>query len=189
MIYLALLRGINVGGNNKVDMRDLSSALSQAGLNKVTTYINTGNIIFESPNLTSKDLERIVHDVILDKFNLDIKVLVKSHNEIRAATQAIPDYWVNNPDMRCDVMFLWDGYNSEAVISSIQINKDVDNLIYSDGVLIWQIQRSDYRKSKMNKLIGTDIYKNITVRNCNTVRKILDKMNERTDQLKTEITI
>lgn len=178
MIYLALLRGINVGGNNKLNMKDLSLALSQAGLNKVTTYINTGNIIFESSDLKAKDLERTVHDVILDKFKLDIKVLIKSHSEVRAAAQAIPDYWVNDSDMRCDVMFLWDNYSGEAASDSIQINKDVDNLIYSDDILIWQIKRSYHHKGKMNKLIGTNIYKSMIVRNCNTVRKILDKMNE-----------
>ena len=178
MIYLALLRGINAGGNNKLNMKELSLALSQAGLNKVATYINTGNIIFESSDLKAKDLERTVHDVILDKFKLDIKVLVKSHSDVRAVAQAIPDYWVNDSDMRCDVMFLWDNYSGEAASDSIQINKDVDNLIYSYNTLIWQIKRSDYHKSKMNKLIGTNIYKSMTVRNCNTVRKILDKMNE-----------
>ena len=178
MIYLAILRGINVGGNNKVDMRDLSSALSGAGLNKVTTYINTGNIIFESANQTAKDLEQTIHDAILVKFNLDIKVLIKSRDQIRTVAQAIPITWVNNSEMKCDVMFLWGGYDSETAVSSIQVNKDVDNIIYCSGALIWQIKRSDYSKSKMNKIIGTDIYKNLTARNCNTVRKILEKMDE-----------
>ncbi len=177
MIYLALLRGINVGGNNKLNMKDLSLALSEAGLNKVTTYINTGNIIFESNNLTVKYLEQTIHDAILVKFNLDIKVLIKSHDQIRAVTRAIPITWVNNSEMKCDVMFLWDGYDSETEVSSIQVNKDVDNIIYCSGALIWQIRRSDYSKSKMNKIIGTDIYKNMTARNCNTVRKILERMN------------
>ncbi len=181
MIYLALLRGINVGGNNKINMQKLSLALTKAGLDGVKTYINTGNIIFESPDLMAKDLERIIRDVILDKFSLDIKVLIKSHSEIRAVAQAIPDYWVNDSDMKCDVMFLWDNYNSKSVVNSVTINKDVDNLIYSDGALIWQIQRSNYRKSKMNKLISTDVYRNMTARNCNTVRKILEKMDEYTD--------
>lgn len=178
MIYLALLRGINVGGNNKLNMKDLSLALSEAGLNKVTTYINTGNIIFESNNLTVKDLEQTIHDAILVKFNLDIKVLIKSHDQIRAVAQNVPDDWVNNSEMKCDLMFLRDGYDSEAAVGSIQVNKDVDNIIYCSGALIWQIKRSDYSKSKMNKIIGTDIYKNMTARNCNTVRKILERMDE-----------
>lgn len=78
-------------------------------------------------------------------------------------------------------MFLWGDYNSKTVVDNIQINEEVDNLVYSDGILIWQIERSNYNKSKMNKLIGTDIYKNMTVRKCNTVRKILEKMNEYTN--------
>ncbi len=178
MIYLALLRGINVGGNNKLNMKELSLALGGVGLDKVTTYINTGNIIFESNNLTVKDLEQTIHDAILVKFNLDIKVLIKSHDQIRTVAQAIPITWVNNSEMKCDVIFLWDGYDSEAVVSSVQVNKDVDNITHCSGALIWQIKRSDYPKSKMNKIIGTDIYKNMTARNCNTVRKILEKMDE-----------
>ena len=180
MIYLALLRGINVGGNNKLNMKDLSLVLSGAGLNKVTTYINTGNIIFESANQTTKDLEQTIHDAILVKFNLDIKVLIKSRDQIRAIAQNVSDDWINNSEMKCDVMFLWDGYDSETAVSSVKINKDVDNIIHSSGALIWQIKRSDYSKSKMNKIIGTDIYKNMTARNCNTVRKILEKMDEYT---------
>jgi uncharacterized protein (DUF1697 family) len=178
MIYLALLRGINVGGNNKLNMKELSLALGGAGLNKVTTYINTGNIIFEGADLTAKDLEQTIHDAILVKFNLDIKVLIKSYDQIRAVARAIPITWVNNSEMKCDVMFLWDGYDSEAAVSSVKVNKDVDNIIYCSGALIWQIKCSDYSKSKINKIIGTDIYKNMTARNCNTVRKILEKMDE-----------
>lgn len=48
MVYVALLRGINVGGNNKIDMKLLKQTFEQAGMNDVVTYINTGNIIFRT---------------------------------------------------------------------------------------------------------------------------------------------
>lgn len=52
MIYIALLRGINVGGKNKIDMKLLTQSFEQVGMNNVVTYINTGNIIFSHKGKT-----------------------------------------------------------------------------------------------------------------------------------------
>ena len=105
MIYVALLRGINVGGNNKVDMKILKVTFESLGFTNVVTYINSGNIVFEDSTRGQKSLACKIEDAIKRDFKLDIKVLVKSFEEIELICRQLPDTWVKNEVMRTDVCF------------------------------------------------------------------------------------
>ena len=67
---------------------------------------------------------------------------------------------------------MWEEYDKKSSLNLIEINKDVDNLIYVKGAIIWNLNKMDYSKSRMHKFIGTIVYKNMTARNVNTVRKL-----------------
>jgi hypothetical protein len=70
MIYVALLRGINVGGKNKVDMKKLKKCFEDIGMRKVTTYINSGNVIFEDTDHTKDEIATMLEKAILKDFSL-----------------------------------------------------------------------------------------------------------------------
>lgn len=78
--------------------------------------------------------------------------------------------------MRTDVLFLWEKYDYPGVLDIIKY-KEVDNVKYVPGALVWNVREKDYTKSNMVKLVGTDLYRHITIRNVNTVRKLHEMVN------------
>ena len=177
MKYVALLRGVNVGGNNKVDMKELVAAMEGAGFEEVSTYINSGNIFFRSVEKEGKIVESL-EALIKKVFGIEIRVLLRSKSNIDNLVSFIPEEWKNDKNMKCDVMFLWEKYDDESVISELEINPEIDDVRYVDGALIWKVNRKNATRSGMMKLVGTEIYANMTVRNCNTVRKIQSRLGE-----------
>lgn len=171
MVYVALLRGINVGGNNIVGMKKLKAVFESLGFKNVVTYINSGNIIFESLPGSHEKIALDAAKAIKSEFNLDIKVLVRDFRNIETICRELPAGWVKNDRMRTDVMFLWEKYDSHGVLDLLQINP-VDNVRYTPGAVLWNVEGKDYSKSGLSKLVGTDLYRNMTIRNVNTVREI-----------------
>lgn len=178
MIYTALLRGINVGGNYRVEMAKLKDLFVKLGFYKVVTYINSGNIIFIDNTRSKEEITKLIADGIQNTFRLEIGVVVRTIDEIKAVCEIIPLTWLNGESMKTDVLYLWDEINDGDILSKIPINPDVDNIKYTSGVVIWNIDRDKYNQSKINEIIGTDLYKKMTVRNVNTTRKIFELMEE-----------
>lgn len=176
MKYVALLRGINVGGNNKISMAELKACFVRLGFSDVVTYINSGNIIFTTDTPESK-LVDIIEQCIKDNFGLDIPVVVRSAQQIADIVKKLSGSWVNNKEVRTDVLFLWQEVDSPDVVNEIRINPDVDELLYVPGALVWHVRdRSRINQSKMNYFIGTRVYKLMTARNANTTRKLHELM-------------
>lgn len=178
MIYVALLRGINVGGNNKIDMKLLKETFERLGLKSVKTYINSGNIIFSDKKHSAKKLTELLETAIKQDFGLDIKVLLRDSRNFKAVTEALPSGWTNDALMKSDVMFLWPDCDSPKILEQLTINPEIDDVKYVEGALLWSVDRKKVTKSGMMKLAGDKLYKNMTVRNCNTVRKIMNLIQE-----------
>ncbi len=178
MIYVALLRGINVGGNNKVNMQELKTAFEDSGMDSVTTYINSGNIIFTHEKYSKTDIIKLLEDVIQKRFELKIKVLVLSFTEFKEISENLPAHWRNDKDMKSDVLFLWDDLDPEKLKSSLVIKEGIDHVIHVSGAVLWSVDKKTLTKSGLMKLAGSPVYKKMTIRNINTVRKIDEMMNE-----------
>lgn len=176
MVYIALLRGINVGGNNKIDMKLLKQTFERVGMNDVVTYINTGNIIFSSESLSKDELSKILEEAIHNDFGLQIKVMVRSVDDVREIMNAIPDTWKNDKEMSSDVMFLWDEVDNESVLENLVMKPNIDTVKYTPGAILWSVDKKNITKSGKSKIIGTKLYKQMTVRNVNTARKIYELM-------------
>jgi uncharacterized protein (DUF1697 family) len=176
MIYVALLRGINVGGTNKVDMKMLKTTFWSLGFTHVMTYINSGNIIFENSTKGQGELVTRIEEAIKRDFQLDIKVLVRSFENIELICQTLPVTWVKNEQMRTEVLFLWEKFDTREVLGQLKITS-VDNVLYLPGTVLWHVEAKNYSKSGMQKLIGTALYKHMTIRNVNTVRKLYQLMS------------
>lgn len=178
MVYLALLRGINVGGNKRIEMTKLKKTFETLGFANVATYINSGNVIFSTENQNSKELAETIEVTIEKNFGFKVPVLIRSQQNIQAVTEAIPEAWVNNTSMRTDVLFLWEKADQPEVLTEIKMEPEVDHLIYTSGAVIWNFDRVNYRRSKMHDFIGTRVYKLMTARNVNTVRKLSELMKK-----------
>ncbi|KKI90019.1 hypothetical protein WQ54_23120 [Bacillus sp. SA1-12] len=176
MVYIALLRGINVGGKNKIDMKLLKMTFEQVGMNNVVTYINTGNIIFSYNGLSKTELSRILEEAIHNDFGLQIKVVVRNVDDVRGIINAIPDTWKNDKEMSSDVMFLWDEIDDESVLENLAIKPNIDTVKYVPGAILWSVDKQNVTKSGKSKIVGSKIYKQVTIRNVNTARKIYELM-------------
>lgn len=179
MLYVALLRGINVGGKNKVDMKQLKSAFEDAGMTDVRTYINSGNVIFSSKVRAKAKLVNQIEEVIAKRFGFDVRVVIRDVKEMKALVKAVPTKWTNDQNMRCDVMFLWSEVDRPSVIKEFKSDPKMEDVRYAGGAVIWRIDRKDVNKSKLFRgIFGTPLYKQMTIRNANTVRKLLELMEQ-----------
>ncbi|MEK9197137.1 DUF1697 domain-containing protein [Ureibacillus sp. FSL E2-3493] len=182
MVYIALLRGINVGGNNKIDMKLLRQTFERVGMNNVVTYINTGNIIFSNESLSKDELSMVLEEAIHNDFGLQIKVMVRSIDDVREIMNAIPDTWKNDKEMSSDVMFLWEEVDDASVLEHCVIKPNIDTVKYTPGAVLWSVDKKNITKSGKSKIIGTKVYKQMTVRNVNTARKIYELMQAQNER-------
>ncbi len=174
--YVALLRGINVGGKTKVEMSKLKACFEQQGFSNVQTYINSGNVIFDS-NKSQAAVIKIIEDILKTSFGFDIKVVVRNFDQIQNLNAKIPKEWVNDIAMRTDVIFLRPEIDSKDILNKINIKPDIENIIYIPGAVVWNIDRKNVTRGSIVKLINTDLYRDMTIRNVNTVRKLAKLMN------------
>lgn len=180
-MHLALLRGVNVGGKNRAPMADLKRAVEGLGFERVSTYINSGNVLFDSgrrravARLTA-DLEEAIEAAV--GFHVD--VLLWDERRLRDLVEAIPDEWANDDATRCDVIFLWPDVDDPGIVEDLPKNPEVDRVTYLPGALVWRFDRGHAGRSRMNRLIGRDIYRRMTIRNVTTVRKLQGLMFEAT---------
>src|SRR5690625_540826 len=176
MIYVALLRGINVGGKNKISMKELKKSFERVGMEAVTTYINSGNIIFETSNQNETEIIAMLEEVIFEDFSLEIKVLLRTIKDLTAIIEALPSHWKNDKDMKSDVLFLWDEVNDEKILNELVPKSDIDTVLYVPGAILWAVDRTNVTKSGLMRLASKDLYKKMTIRNVNSTRKIYSIM-------------
>lgn len=168
--YVALLRGINVGGNNKIAMKELAEAFRTGGYADVSTYINSGNVLFSADTRPEPEA---LEKVISDAFGLDIAVLVRSHDEIAKVVAKAPKE-LDDPDVRPDVWFLRDGLSAKDALAGMpEPHPEVDRLWAGPGVLYSTRVAALATRSRITKVVGTKLYKEMSLRNWNTTRKLL----------------
>ena len=172
--YVALLRGINVGGNSKVEMVRLRSVFAALGYTDVSTYINSGNVLFATDKKYVLLLTGAIEHALKKEFGFPISVLLRDEKTLRKVAAAIPTEWVNDLEQKADVLFLWGAFDRKQTLALLPTNPAVDRVHYVAGSIIWSVDRKDYKQSGMQKFIGTDVYKHMTARNVNTVRKLVE---------------
>lgn len=117
MKYAALLRGINVGGNNKVPMKRLIQLFEESGFTNVSTYINSGNIFFESSKENNSAVLEVVTAALKREFEFEIPTLVKSHEELVSIANAIPTHWTNDDQQKTDIAYLFPEADNPEVLT------------------------------------------------------------------------
>ncbi len=176
MVYVALLRGINVGGKTTVSMAVLKKCFEDLGYESVKTYINSGNVIFKAKKTGARDLEIDIENIVQKTFGHALKVVVRSISEIEKIIKAIPKDWLTTTDKKCNVIFLRHEIDKPELVSQLTPKPGIEELVYQPGTLLWAAKTSDLTKSSMVKLSGHAAYKQMTIRNLNTTRKIYELM-------------
>jgi uncharacterized protein (DUF1697 family) len=179
MIYLALLRGINVGGNNQIKMTDLKVCFEKAGFSNVKTYIQTGNIVFESSTKDQSKLTTQIEQAIKKTFGFDITTLVLSHAQLRKIVTGLPVGFGDDPEWKYNVLFLIPPYEVDEIIKSIgELKPDIETLIAGEGVIYQSMSKKLFGKATTGKLAAKTTYNKMTIRNLNTTRKLLTLMDQ-----------
>ena len=172
MTYVAFLRGVNVGGNGIVSMAAIKEALVALGLSDVRTYINSGNVIFSTPASDTQQLTARIEKALEQHTGMAIKVLVMDHKTLKKMVDAIPRNWVDDKTMRTYVLLLWKELDDRGILERLPTKPGVDELRYTPGAVVWRVDRENVGRSQMNRIVGTPLYKKITIRSANTMRKV-----------------
>jgi uncharacterized protein (DUF1697 family) len=177
-IYVALLRGINVGGKKPINMTDLKSCFERIGYNNVKTYINSGNVIFQSNEKDPRKIESKIEAALEKNFSHSIKVVVCSLVEMKKIIKQIPKKWASDKNLRNMVIFLRHTIDNPRALADIKARPGVEELHYYPGVLLWSAKFSNITRSSVMKINQMALYKDMTVRNLNTTQKIYQLMQE-----------
>ena len=170
--YVALLRGINVGGKTLIKMADLKACVEELGLDNVSTYLASGNVVFESGERDAAHVETKIERAIEQRFRLPVKVVVLDRAAYARIVKAIPKSWAGDVSVRANVAFVRRGTDAKQVVRELQPDPAIEEVNAIDGAILWATKRDALNRSVMRKLIGGAAYKELTVRNLNTTLKL-----------------
>lgn len=174
--YVMLLRGINVGGKNKILMAGLVKCLDELGFSNVSTYIASGNVILESDK-PAAEIEAQVEAALTKCFKLDselIKVLVLSRKQLQAVVDNKPKGFGDQPEKyHSDAIFLM-GIDSAQALPVFNPREGVDKVWPGDGVIYSQRLSAERTKSRLGVIAMSPLYKSMTIRSWTTTIKLLD---------------
>jgi uncharacterized protein (DUF1697 family) len=177
--YLALLRGINVGGNNIIKMADLKACFESMGLSDVLTYIQSGNVLFKSAEKDKAKLTKIIEAGLSERFRYEARLVVITHRQLKQTVEEAPRGFGKVPDkFRYDVIFLKEPLTSKEAMKSVSAREGVDNAYTGKDVLYFSRLISRAAQSHLTRIIGLPVYQSMTIRNWNTTTKLLSLMEK-----------
>ena len=177
MKYIALLRGINISGKNKISMSELKLELEKNKYQNVSTYLNSGNVIFESNINNKEDIMKYIYKIIKNKFNLEIPIFVMTSLELEDILNNNPKWWgTENKEIYDNLIFIIPPTKYEDVYNTIgEPKEDIEKIKKYNDSIFWSYDLKNYRKSNWwNKTASTNISDKITIRTANTMKKILE---------------
>ena len=180
MVYLALLRGINVGGHNIIRMTDLKRCFEDAGFEDVLTYIQSGNVVFTAENTERQALASRIETILSGRFNYDSKVVVISRAQLAYAVSHAPeDFGTRQDAFKYDVIFLRPPLRPGEVMKQIPLGDGVDRAYAGKDVVYVSRVTARVAQSRLSRIVGLPIYRELTIRNWNTTTKLLELMKRR----------
>lgn len=178
--YVILLRGINVGGKNKLPMVDLKKHLEELGFSQVLTYIASGNVILKSDKRPD-EIQAQIEAALPKRFELDdefVKVLVLTRQQIQSVIDNKPEGFGEQPEKyHCDAIFLM-GIDTTQTMPVFDPREGVDQIWAGEGVIYSQRLSAQRTKSRLNKIMASPAYKSMTIRNWATTTKLLEILRE-----------
>ena len=181
MKYIALLRGINISGKNKISMNELKLELEKNKYQNVLTYLNSGNVILESNIDNKENIMKDIREIIKNKFNLEIPVFIMTALELEDVLNNKPNWWAtDNKEVYDNLIFIIPPTKYEEVYNTIgKPKEDIEQIEKYNNYIFWSYELKNYRKSNWwIKTASTDIKDKITIRTANTMKKVLEICNK-----------
>jgi uncharacterized protein (DUF1697 family) len=176
--WVALLRGINVGGNNLIKMQDLKACFEENGFSDVATYIQSGNVLFSSTGGARAKLAQRVERMLSQTFGYAASVVLRDRAQMQKIVSKAPKGFGSEPTKyRYDVAFLKESLTAAAALEEVPIAPGVDRAHAGTGVLYFSRLAAKATQSKINRVASLPIYRNMTLRNWNTTTKLLELMS------------
>ena len=164
--YLALLRGINVGGNNIIKMADLKACFESIGFVDVATFIQSGNVLFKAAEKDKAKLTAKIESLLSERFSYKSRLVVVAQKELKKAVEEAPKGFGKDLDKyRCDVIFLKEPLTAKEAMKKVRIREGVDNAYLGKQVLYFSRLTSRASQSYLTKIITMPMYQNMTIRN------------------------
>lgn len=177
--HLALLRGINVGGNNIIKMTDLKSCFEEMGFADVATYIQSGNVLFKSSEKDKAKLTKKIEAGLSERFRYQARLVIVTHKQLKQAVEETPRGFGKEPEkFRYDVIFLKEPLTPKEAMKSVSTREGVDKAYSGKAVLYFSRLISRATQSHLTRIIGLPVYQNMTIRNWNTTTKLLTMMEK-----------
>ena len=178
MKYIVLLRGINISGKNKVDMKTLKEELLKNNLNNVITYLNNGNIILET-DLNKEKLTNLFAKILETKFNINIPIFILNLKELEEIYLNIPTYYLaKDKNTYYNLIFL-KNITYEEILTEIGEPSKYDKITPYKNVIYWSFDLNNYQKSNWwIKTASTYVKNYITIRTFNTIQKLYELANK-----------
>jgi uncharacterized protein (DUF1697 family) len=171
--YIALLRGINVGGNNKVPMAELKALFEREGFAGVSTYINSGNVIFSCAPQGAEALQKRCEAMIEAAFGFFVAVCVISARELAEALDHAPAWWGTNKDSKHNAIFVIPPATPEDIYAQVgQFKPEYEQAAYYGRLIFWSAPMETFSRTRLSRVVGTPVYDRITIRNANTALKL-----------------
>jgi uncharacterized protein (DUF1697 family) len=177
--YVALLRGINVGGKNRILMADLVACFESAGYEDVRTFIQSGNVVFRADRGERAELTDAIECVLADAFGYSAAIALRDHEEMRAVIDAAPPGFGREPDhYRYDVLFLIPPLTSDEALGALSTTDGVDAAWAGPGVVYHSRLTARASQSRMSRLVSHPVYQRITIRSWNTTKRLAAMMGD-----------
>jgi len=177
--YIALLRGINVGGNNIIKMADLRDCLQSKGYRNVQTYIQSGNVVLQSDEENRDLLLDELQSALRSRFDYHNPVVLLRFNELEHVIKDAPDGYGDDDEIyKYDVLYLKHPLTAPEAIDDIPVREDVDLAWEGPGVIYYRRSSDHLSKSMLNKLPSRPVYQQMTIRNWRTTNKIFEIAKE-----------
>ena len=171
--WVALLRGINVGGANVIPMVGLRAAFEAIGFRDVRTYIQSGNVMFRAPVADARRREARIERALSAEFSYAATVVLRSAAQLRAIVRAAPRGFGTAPlEFRYDVVFLKASLTAEDVLAAVRTRDGVDRAWPGEGVVYFSRLISRATQSHLSRIATLPLYKQVTIRNWNTTTRL-----------------
>lgn len=172
--YVALLRGINVGGNNIIKMTDLRASFEAMGFADVQTYIQSGNVVFSSKRASTQRLEEAIEEALSAAFGYASRVVVVSAQELERVVAEAPAGFGKHPDrFRYDVLFVKAPLTPVQALPQVVARPGVDTVAAGKHALYFSRLVSKASQSLLSRLVQRPVYRSLTIRNWNTTTQLL----------------
>lgn len=175
MRFIALLRGVNVGGKNRVPMKELQDCFEEIGFTNVKTYINSGNVLFDSDTVTDESaLQEVCQREIESRFGFPIALSVIKSETLADSMKQAPEWWDIGKEEKHNALFVIYPATAEEVLAEMgELNPEYEKAAYSNNIIFLTSSIKYYSRTKFSKIVGTEAYQKVTIRNANTTKKLL----------------